>query len=169
MAHPDTFATFWILDTLTSDGGLEFSSHATRVFLKTWGVHYGISSVYHPHANCWAEVAVKTMKRLIAGNTGPGETQSDQFHKALLQYRNRPDPTTKVLPATCLLEGPPVTYRASQIITSPTQNGGRGPYPSELSQVAQGGMNTPKGYHPSSAETLCWYRTSLDATLPAVH
>ena len=47
-------------------------------------------------------LAVKTMKRLIAGNTDQGGTLSDQFHKALLQYRNGPDPATKVSPATCL-------------------------------------------------------------------
>ncbi len=161
----DTFSTFGIPETLTSDGGPEFSSHATRTFLKTWGVHHRISSAYHPHA---AEVAVKTMKRLIAGNTGQGGTLSDQIHKALLQYRNGPDPTTKVSPATCLFGR--ATHRASQIVTSPTQNGktrwtsGRGPYPSETSQV---GTNTPKGYRPSSVETLCWSITSLDATPPS--
>jgi hypothetical protein len=31
----DTFATFGIPETVTSDGGPEFSSHATRAFLKT--------------------------------------------------------------------------------------------------------------------------------------
>lgn len=98
----DTFSTFGIPDTLTSDGGPEFASHAIRAFLKTWGVHHRISSAYHPHANCRAEIAVKTMKRLIAGNTGPGGILSDQFHKALLQYRNGPDHTTNVSPATCL-------------------------------------------------------------------
>ena len=102
----DTFSTFGIPDTLTSDGGPEFASHATRAFLKTWGVHHRISPAYHPHANCRAEVAVKTMKRLIAGNTGPGGTLTDHFHKALLQYRNGPDPETKVSPATCLFGRP---------------------------------------------------------------
>jgi hypothetical protein len=58
-----------IPDTLTLDGG-------TRAFLKIWGVHHRISSAYHPHTNCRAKVAVKTMKRLIAGNTGPGGTLS---------------------------------------------------------------------------------------------
>ena len=102
----DTFSTFGIPDKLTSDGGPEFASHTTRAFLANWGVHHRISSAYHPHANCRAEVVVKTMKRLIAGNTGPGGTLSDKFHKALLQYRNGPDPETKMFPATCLFGRP---------------------------------------------------------------
>ena len=115
----DTFSTFGIPDTLTSDGGPEFASHGTRAFL---GVHHRMASVYHPHANCRAEVAVKTMKRLIAGNTGPAGALSDDFHKALLQYRNGPDPTTKISPAACLfgratrdlIPGLPRRYRPHQ-------------------------------------------------------
>ena len=59
------------------------------------------------------------MKRLIAGNTGPAGTLSDSFHKALLTYRNGPDPDTKMSPAMCvfgrptrdLLPGIPNSYR----------------------------------------------------------
>lgn len=78
----DTFATYGIPDTLTSDGSPEFSSHLTRSFLKNWDVHHRISSAYHPHR---AEVGVKTIKRLISGNTGTkGDLEVNQFHKALL-------------------------------------------------------------------------------------
>ena len=102
----ETFSTFGIPDTLTSDGGPEFSSHTTRRFLVDWGVHHRIASAYHPHANCRAEVAVKTIKRLLAGNTGPGGALTDRFHKALLQYRNSPDPETRMSPAACLFGRP---------------------------------------------------------------
>ena len=102
----ETFSTFGIPDTLTSDGGPEFSSHTTRRFLVDWGVHHRTASAYHPHANCRAEVAVKTIKRLLAGNTGPGGALTDRFHKALLQYRNSPDPETKMSPAACLFGRP---------------------------------------------------------------
>ena len=98
--------TFGIPDSLTSDGGPEFTSHTTRSFLTNWGIYHRMSSAYHPHANCWAEVAVKSMKRVIAGNTGPSGALSDVFHKALLQYRNGPDPETKMSPATCLFGRP---------------------------------------------------------------
>lgn len=104
LAHTlwDTFATYGIPDSLTSDGGPEFASHITRAFLKDWNVRHRISSAYHPHANCRAEVGVKSMKRLIAGNTGPGGTLADSFHKAMLTYRNSPDPETKTSPAMCV-------------------------------------------------------------------
>lgn len=60
-------------------------------------------SVAFPHSNCRAEIGVKTIKRLIAGNTGKdGDIKVDQFQKAILQYRNTPDPTTKLSPAMCI-------------------------------------------------------------------
>lgn len=92
----ETFATYGIPDTLTSDGGPQFSSHLTANFLKAWNVEHRISSAYNPHANCRAEHGVKTMKRLIAGNTtSNGDLAVDKFHKAILQYRNSPDPYTQ--------------------------------------------------------------------------
>ena len=39
------------------------------------------------------------MKRLITGNTGPnGTLDKDSFAIAVLQYRNTPDPETKLSP-----------------------------------------------------------------------
>ena len=69
---------------------------------SSWSVFHRTSSAYNPHANCLAETAVKTTKRLIAGNTGPGGTLSDDFHQALLQYTNGPSPGTGMSPAQCL-------------------------------------------------------------------
>ena len=122
----DTFATYGIPETLTSDGGPEFASHTTRDFLSSWSVFHRTSSAYNPHANCRAETAVKTTKRLIAGNTGPGSTLSDDFHQALLQYRHGPSPGTGMSPAQCLfgratrdiLPGLPATYHPHQDWTS---------------------------------------------------
>lgn len=102
----DTFATFGIPDTLTSDGGSEFAAHSTREFLSAWGVHHRIATAYNPHAICRAEVAVKTTKRLIAGNTGPGGTLLNSFYKALLQYQNCPSPDTGPMPLRQIYAGP---------------------------------------------------------------
>ena len=49
---------------------------------------------------------MKTIKRLLAGNTGPGGALTDRFHKALLQYRNSPDPETRMSPTVCLFGRP---------------------------------------------------------------
>ncbi len=101
------FATYGIPDELSSDGGPEFIAHTTRQFLHTWGVHHRLSSVAYPHSNCRAEVGVKTIKRLITGNVGKdGAINIDAFQQAILQYRNTPDPATKLSPAMCIFGRP---------------------------------------------------------------
>lgn len=94
------FATHGIPTTISSDGGPEFTSDRMRSLCRTWGIQHRISSAYHPHSNCRAELGVKTIKRLIQGNTGPnGSLDCDAFRQAMLQYRNTPDPTTGLSPA----------------------------------------------------------------------
>ena len=97
------FATYGIPDELSSDGGPEFTSSDTQEFLRNWGVHHRLSSVAYPHSNCRAEIGVKSAKRMISNNVGRnGCLNTDNYHKALLQYHNTPDPQTKVSPAMCV-------------------------------------------------------------------
>ena len=93
-------ATFGIPEELSSDGGSQFTSRETQRFLDDYGIHSRVSSVAYPHSNCRAEVGVKTMKRLITDNTGPGGSlDTDRVLRAILQYRNTPDPETGLSPA----------------------------------------------------------------------
>ena len=93
-------STFGIPEELSSDGGPQFSSKETRDFLENYGIRSRISSVSNPHSNCRAEIGVKTMKRLLADNTGPGGSlNNDKVLRAILQYRNTPDPDTGMSPA----------------------------------------------------------------------
>ena len=102
-----TFMTFGIPDELSSDGGPEFIASHTQKFLDNWGIHHRKSSVAFPHSNCRAEIGVKTVKRMITSNTSPtGELNTDSFRVAMLQYRNTPDPETKLSPAMCIFGRP---------------------------------------------------------------
>ena len=98
-----TFATYGIPDELSSDGGPEFVAHSTGKFLSDWR----LSSVAFPHSNCRAEIGVETIKRIITDSVGKnGDTNLDNFQRAILQYRNTPDRDTKLSPAMCIFGRP---------------------------------------------------------------
>ncbi len=102
-----TFTTFGIPDEVATDGGSEFVSTSTEHFLQAWGIEHRLSSVAFPHSNCRAEIGVKTIKRLLQSNTSPsGSLDTDAFRIAMLQYRNTPDPETKLSPAMCVFGRP---------------------------------------------------------------
>ena len=99
--------TFGIPDELSSDGGPEFTASHTEKFVNSWGIHHRKSSVTFPHSNCRAEISVKTVKRLITSNTlSTRELNTYAFRIAMLQYRNMPDPETKISPAMCIFGRP---------------------------------------------------------------
>ena len=94
------FTTFGVPEEISSDGGPEFTAGHTEDFLRLWGVKHRLSSVGFPQSNGRAEVAVKTVKRLLRSNTGPtGSLDHDRFMRAMLQLRNTPDPDCNLSPA----------------------------------------------------------------------
>ena len=101
------FGTFGVPEELSSDGGPEFVANSTLDFLKTWGVKHRKSSAYFPRSNGRAEVAVKSVKRLLRSNISPsGDLDNDRFLRALLQLRNTPDPDSNVSPSQILFGRP---------------------------------------------------------------
>ena len=62
-----------------------------------------MSAAYNPQSNGRAEVAVKSMKRLLQCNSSAeGALDEDSVVAGLLQYRNTPEPTTGMSPAVIL-------------------------------------------------------------------
>ena len=97
------FSTYGICQEIATDGAAIFTGGLTQEFLKKWGVKHRLSSVANPHSNCRAELGVKQVKRMITDNCGPsGSLDVDSFHRAILSYRNTPDPITKVSPAVAV-------------------------------------------------------------------
>ncbi len=73
-------------------------------FYERWGIRHRLSSVSLPSSNGRAELAVKTAKRLLMENISPnGVLDTDKMVRALLTYRNTPDPGCKLSPAEILL------------------------------------------------------------------
>ena len=67
------------------------------------GVSHRLTSVANPHVNCSAEIAVKTVKRMLMDNSTPsGSIDVDKFQKSTLVYRNSIDPDRDGLSETTL-------------------------------------------------------------------
>ena len=62
------FYTYGAPEELSADGGPPFESQEYDSFLKNWGVQKCTSSANYPQSNGQAELAVKTAKRILAGN-----------------------------------------------------------------------------------------------------
>ena len=75
---------------IRSDCGRQFSSQEFKTFLERWGVQLVQSTPYNPQSNGLAEATVKNMKALILKTCDNGDIDSEDFQKALLEYRNTP-------------------------------------------------------------------------------
>ena len=103
----NSFSCYGVPTELSSDGGKEFTAGQTIDFLKKWGVTHRLSSVAHPQSNGRAEVAVKTVKRMLMSNIGySGSLNNERFLTAMLQLRNTPDPECGLSPAQVLFGRP---------------------------------------------------------------
>ena len=97
------FATFGVPEEIATDGGPEFVAQETKDFYMRWGVKHRLSSAYHPQSNGRAELAVKSIKRLLEKNvTNTGDLNTDEVVCALLQFRNTPDRDCNLSPAQVL-------------------------------------------------------------------
>ena len=84
------FQTYSTPDKLSTYSGTLFTSSIFQEFLRTWCVRHRLSSVTYPQSNSWAELAVRTAKRLVNGNIAPppGSLDNDNVALAILLYQN---------------------------------------------------------------------------------
>ena len=87
----DFFHRWGIPEEISLDGASNLQSSEIKTWLTEWGVRIRKSSAYYPQSNGRAEAGVKSLKRLLIGNTGiRGSINTDEVASALLQYRNTP-------------------------------------------------------------------------------
>ena len=85
------FHRWGVPEEVSLDGAPNLASKEIGDWLCDWGVRWRKSSAYYPQSNGRAEAAVKSLKRLLMGNTGQkGSINTDEVAAALLQYRNTP-------------------------------------------------------------------------------
>lgn len=78
-------------ESVSTDGGTNLTSAEMCQFFNRWGVEQRVASAHFPQSNGRAEAAVKSAKRLLRDNTGPGGgLDVDRASVALLQYLNTP-------------------------------------------------------------------------------
>ena len=96
----DIFQSYGAPEELSSDGGPPFTSLPFTHFLQDWAVKHRLSSATYPQSNGLAELAVKSAKRIISGNTGAQwSLDNDCTARAILQYRNTPIQNIGLSPA----------------------------------------------------------------------
>ena len=96
----DYFLSFGVVEEISSDSASQFMSSKFQKFLRQYGVRQRLSSSYFPHSNSRAELGVKSGKRILMDNMSPdGKVNTDRFLRAMLQYRNTPQPDTRMSPA----------------------------------------------------------------------
>ena len=105
----ELFQRYGVPEEISLDGGPNITSKA--------GTCIRLSSAYYPKSNGWAELAVKTSKRLIEGNTGKnGTLKTNRLAQSLLQYRNTPLKVGNKSPSQ-LLFGRSLRNRIPQTLT----------------------------------------------------
>merc|ERR1711942_90788 len=96
----DYFLSFGVVEEIASDSASQFMSSKFQKFLRQYGVRQRLSSSYFPHSNSRAELGVKSGKRILMDTMSPdGKVNTDKFLRAMLQYRNTPQPNTRMSPA----------------------------------------------------------------------
>ena len=85
------FHRWSVSEEASLDGRPNLDLNETMEWLHSWGTCIRRSPAYYAQSNGRAEAGVKSLKRLLMGNTGSrGFINTDAVASALLEYRNTP-------------------------------------------------------------------------------
>ena len=73
-----------------SDGGPRFTPREFSQFCEEWGLTHVRSNPHHHLANGTEEAATEATKHLIAKSTSRVNLDTDEFHQAMIKFRNTP-------------------------------------------------------------------------------
>ena len=96
------FSTHGIPESLTTDNGPPYPSHAMSEYAKQMGFSLTPVTPDDPQSNGFAENFVKQMCKLVHTAVADGKNPKEEVHNFLLQYRATPHSTTEYSPAELL-------------------------------------------------------------------
>ena len=100
----DIFQSYGASEELSSNGGPPFKSLPFTQILRDWTVKHRLSSAAYPQSNGRAELAVKSAKRIISGNTGAqGLLDNDRASKSHPPIQEYTHSKYRTIPAQLLL------------------------------------------------------------------
>ena len=99
---------------IITDNATNYTGHEMQEWVKEWEIVHSTSTPYSPRSNGWAENAVQSAKKLIAGMVdAKGRLDWDAVEEALLQRNNTPNPYTDNLAPSQILFGRLLPDKAS--------------------------------------------------------
>ncbi|XP_062389467.1 uncharacterized protein K02A2.6 [Sardina pilchardus] len=96
------FSRFGLPQQLVSDNGPQLISEEFKTFMEENGIQHIRTAPYHPATNGLAERFVQTLKQALKSSPNT-QSLNRRLSAFLLSYRNTPHATTKVSPASALL------------------------------------------------------------------
>jgi hypothetical protein len=96
------FDRFGLVEEITTDNGVQFTSMEFATFLQSLGIRHCKSALYNPQANAEVERFNRVLKNELKAAMADGHSFSTGLRQTLAAYRSTPHATTGVSPASLM-------------------------------------------------------------------